>query len=129
MANTVTTTTLRDTERGVTLLTNVSLDTSNLSDSVIADVSAMVPVPVTLCLKEVHYWLPSGITARLEWDATTDAALLNLVGDGYACFDDFGGIKDSRASGYTGDVLLTTLGYSSGTVAFTLLTEWIKQGA
>ena len=57
----------------------------------------------------------TGFSAKLLWDASTDIDLVelptgeNLVQD----FSEFGGIKDNGGSGSTGDVMITTTGYTA----------------
>lgn len=77
------------------------------------DVSALVGAPSKIRLMEAWYSV-SGMIAQILWDADTDVPILNFQGDGYMCFERFGGLKNNAGAGVTGDVKLTTVGHSSG---------------
>ena len=85
------------------------------TDAVVVDVSALSISLGKLSLVEAQ-WSLTGAAATLEWDQTTDAALLEMAaGTGFMIFDP-GSRKDPAGSGTTGDVLLTNAaGLTSGT--------------
>ena len=62
---------------------------------------------------------------RLLWDATTDVAFQTLAGEMAFDYSDFGGLKNTKASGYSGDVNLTLPVCTSGDTV-TVVCEWIK---
>ena len=62
---------------------------------------------------------------RLLWDATTDVAFQTLAGEMAFDYSDFGGLKNTKASGYSGDVNLTLPACTSGDSG-TVVCEWIK---
>ena len=62
---------------------------------------------------------------RLLWDATTDVAFQTLAGEMAFDYSDFGGLKNTKASGYTGDVNLTLPACTAGDTV-TVVCEWIK---
>jgi len=62
---------------------------------------------------------------RLLWDATTDVAFQTLAGEMSFDYSDFGGLKNTKASGYTGDVNLTLPACTAGDTV-TVVCEWIK---
>lgn len=67
-------------------------------------------IPTSMTLMEIQ-WNIQGFTAiNMLWDATTDDEIVILNGNGYKNFESSGGLKDPRSTGYTGDVLLTTVG-------------------
>jgi hypothetical protein len=71
-------------------------------------------VPTTLSLQEIQ-WDMQGINyVQLLFDATTDDEMVTLSGNGYKNFEDVGGLSDPQSTGYTGDILLTTGGATSG---------------
>jgi len=57
----------------------------------------------------------TGFSAKLSWDATTDVDLIELPTDQeYSVdFTEIGGITDNGGSGSTGDVMITTTGYTA----------------
>ena len=57
----------------------------------------------------------TGFSANLLWDATSNVELLEIPSDQPFTrdFRSFGGIKDNSGSGSTGDVLITTTGYTA----------------
>ena len=62
---------------------------------------------------------------RLLWDATTDVAFQTLAGEMAFDYSDFGGLKNTKASGYSGDVNLTLPACTAGDTG-TIVCEWIK---
>ena len=64
--------------------------------------------------------LSGGMRVDIEWAATTNVKSLVLGGSaaagnvqGHLNFSEFGGIKNTEASGYDGDVDLTTSGHTN----------------
>lgn len=124
MANTVTLRTLLDGARDAVVLAYLKCDGSSgeLTDQVIVDASALSPVPTKLTIEEL-WWDFEGFSALLEFDATTDTPgwkLASAVG-GHKDFCVFGGIKDASGTGSTGDILLTTTGFTAATDEGTLV--------
>jgi len=75
-------------------------------------------------------WYNVSVTAkvdavRLYWDADTDVQFLTLEGRGSLDFSSIGGIKNTEATGVTGDVKLTLPAVTSGDTA-SVHCEWIK---
>ena len=62
---------------------------------------------------------------RMAWDADTDVAFLTLNGEMEFDFSSFGGLKNTEATGVTGDVNLTLPACTSGDTA-TVVCEWLK---
>ena len=62
---------------------------------------------------------------RLLGDASTDVAFQTLNGEMEYDYSSFGGLKNTEASGYTGDVNLTLPACTDGDTA-TVVCEWIK---
>ena len=62
---------------------------------------------------------------RLLWDATTDVTFQTLAGEMAFDYSDFGGLKNTKASGYSGDVNLTLPACTAGDTV-TVVCEWIK---
>ena len=113
MADAVTSQTIIDGARNVVMkFTNLS-DGTGESAVTKVDVSALNGAPGTVKINKIHYSV-QGMVATLLWDATTDVRIIDLAGDGVFDFTGFGGIPNTLASGYTGDILLTTTGHTSG---------------
>lgn len=118
MADAVTSQTLVDNNQWTVIkLTNTS-DGTGESAVLKVDVSALSPAASRVTLVKVFYSV-AGMVARLLWDATTDVTALDLQGDGCLDFDtgpcrDFRGLTNNAGTGITGDVLLTTIGHTSG---------------
>jgi len=92
--------------------TNVS-DGTGENDVVKVDVSGLTNSTKTVSIEEIWY-NTSGMAVKIHFDATTDDVMLVLQGDGHFKFDDFGGVKDPKTAGYTGDVMFTTVGHTAG---------------
>ena len=75
-------------------------------------------------------WYNVSVTApvdavRLYWDADTDVQFLTLNYNGHMDFSSIGGIKNTEATGVTGDVKLTLPAVTAGDTA-SVHCEWIK---
>ena len=137
MADAVTSQTLSDGgTTAVMKFTNIS-DGSGESSVKKVDVSALTAHPTTgsACTR-VHitqvWYAISGMRIDLEWDATTNVKALILGGGvaleptvGHFDFRSFGGLKNTDASGVTGDIDLTTLHHTNND-AYTIILELKK---
>ena len=110
---------------------NVVSDSAG-STTKIVDVSALTSSNGKTCktvrLNKVHFNV--SVTApvdaiRMLWDATTDVVFQTLAGEMEYDYSSFGGLKNTEASGFTGDVNITLPACSNGDSA-TVVCEWIK---
>ena len=62
---------------------------------------------------------------RMQWDVTTDVVFQSLNGEMEYDYSDFGGLKNTKASGYTGDVNIVLPACTAGDTG-TVVCEWIK---
>jgi len=124
MADAVTSQTLLDGERNVVMKFTNTSDGTGESAVLKVDVSALYGAPSRVKIKRVKYTV-SGMVARLLWDATTDATILDLQGDGEMCFESIGGLYNNAGAGVTGDILLTTVGHTSGD-SYSIILEMVK---
>ena len=112
MANTVATRTLHGgaTTKRIVREIHIISDGTEETDTVIYDNSAFVAD--TSKGKLTRMWLTGAFTGavRLEWDQTTDSAIVSLgtSNAGYYDFRCFGGIDNPAGTGATGDLTLTT---------------------
>ena len=124
MADAVTSQTLSDGDRiAVVKLTNIS-DGSGESSVKKVDVSALAAnsagaTPALATIEQVWYDI-GGMRVALEWNATTNVVAAVLGGSaaagnvsGHMDFRSFGGVKNTLASGYDGDIDLTTSGHTN----------------
>lgn len=114
MADTVNVQKLADGHRNVVYhLTNES-DGTGESEVTKIDISALnAPVPTSLSLMEANWSVSSGYVV-LEWDHTTNDEMLVCNGSNAISFAEVGGLPDPKASGGTGDIVLTTDGFADG---------------
>ena len=131
MADTVLNTTVFDGAKKLITHYNVVSDNSG-STTKIVDVSALASNNGKTCktvrLNKVSFNVSVTAPAdavRLLWDATTDVAFQTLAGEMAFDYSDFGGLKNTKASGYTGDVNLTLPACTAGDTV-TVVCEWIK---
>jgi len=132
MADVVTSQTIQDGARHVVMsFTNVS-DGSGEAAVKKVDVSALEADPVTgsACTGVIiqSVWFSTmGMSVKLLWDATTDVLALHLPADYSDSLDlsEFTGLKNNAGSGITGDIMLTTVGHSSGD-AYTVILKMTK---
>ena len=85
------------------------------------DVSALGYSAVNIV--KAHY-STTGMGIRLLWDATTDVTAVEIGQnqDGTLDFTNTGGLPNNSGAGKTGDILLTTIGATSGD-SYTLVLE------
>ena len=62
---------------------------------------------------------------RMQWDADTDVVFQTLAGEMEFDYSSFGGLKNTEATGFTGDVNVVLPACSNGDSA-TIVCEWIK---
>ena len=124
MADAVTSQTLSDGDNiAVIKLTNLSDGNGEASVKKV-DVSALAAnsagaTPALASIEQIWYDI-GGMRVALEWNATTNVVAAVLggsaaagPGSGYMDFRSFGGVKNTLASGYDGDIDLTTHGHTN----------------
>lgn len=127
MADAVASQTLIDGEKNVVMkFTNIS-DGTGEAAVLKVDVSTLLGAPTAVKIMRIHY-ATFGMTVRLLWDASTDVAAWLIPADqvGTCDFTCFGGLQNNGGTGVTGDIMLTTVGHSSGDT-YSLVLEMAKQ--
>jgi len=109
--------------RTVMKFTNTS-DGTGESAVLKVDVSALAGAPSKVRIDRIQYSV-AGMVARLLWDATTDVTIVDLQGDGRLDAESYGGLTNNAGTGVTGDILLTTVGASSGD-SYSIIIEMSK---
>jgi len=115
MANTFTKQTLVDGKRNAVIHAYLESDgvTGELSAQTLVDASALSGSPSSIKVKKIQSSL-TGFDAKLLWDATTDVPFANLPsGEMDDDWTDVGGIQNNAGSGVTGDIFITTVGFSA----------------
>ena len=124
MADAVTSQTLSDGDRiAVMKFTNLS-DGNGESSVNKVDISALAAsnaglTPSRATIEQIWYDI-GGMRVALEWNATSNVVAAVLGGSaaagnvsGHMDFRSFGGVKNTLASGYDGDIDLTTSGHTN----------------
>ena len=132
MADTVLNTTVFDGSKKLITHYNVVSDSSG-STTKIVDVSELNSSPANKTCKTVRLNKISfnvSVTApvdaiRMQWDADTDVVFQTLAGEMEFDYSDFGGLKNTEATGFTGDVNVVLPACTSGDTG-TIVCEWIK---
>ena len=132
MADTVLNTTVFDGSKKLITHYNVVSDSSGGTTKIV-DVSALAKSPagkscLTVRLNKVSFNV--SVTApvdaiRMQWDATTDVVFQTLAGEMEYDYSSFGGLKNTEASGFTGDVNVVLPACAAGDTG-TIVCEWIK---
>ena len=131
MADTVLNTTVFDGAKKLITHYNVVSDNSG-STTKIVNVSGLASNNGKTCktvrLNKVSFSV--SVTApvdaiRMLWDADTDVVFQTLNGEMEYDYSSFGGLKNTEATGFTGDVNITLPACSNGDSA-TVVCEWIK---
>lgn len=138
MANLVSVQTIVDGPRNVYLKVVGILDTSDVSNFVIADPAALVGIDNTGLLKcqtfqliEAEFAIQDGLEARVFWEAAPSVLLQSYVGrgEGPKRSEIYMGISNNAPpANSTGRLILNTSGWS-GIKSFTLMLSLIKIGA
>ena len=115
------------------LITHYNVVSDNAgSTTKIVDVSALTSSNGKTCktvrLNKVHFNVSVTAPAdaiRMQWDADTDVVFQTLNGEMEYDYSSFGGLKNTEATGFTGDVNVVLPACSNGDSA-TIVCEWIK---
>lgn len=116
MANTFTTQILNDGIRNTVIQAYLESDaTGEESNTVLVDASALSGTFSKLKVKRIHSTL-TGFNAKLLWDATANVPFLNLIdGETDEDWTKQGGLQNNAGAGVTGDILITTDGFTAAT--------------
>ena len=133
MANTVTGPTKQfDGQKKLIVYCSVYSDGS-ASSTTLADVSGLNTSPdgtacSTVTLNKIWYTCSGApdAPASLDWDATTNVTFLTLAYDNTFDFSSIGGLVNTEASGYTGDVLFVVPSTSDAGNEYTVWCEFLK---
>jgi hypothetical protein len=133
MANSFTTQILEEGPRNVVIKLVAVLDTSNQSLATAVDLSTLNqggtgPTPTAVRIDMVDYSITDQLGVQFLWDATADVVALALVGREDMNFKSFGGVTNNAGAGKTGNILVQTTGYASGTQTYTIILQMVKQG-
>ena len=132
MADTVLNTTVFDGSKKLITHYNVVSDSSG-STTKIVDVSELAKSPAGKTCTKVRLNKVSfnvSVTApvdaiRMLWDADSDVVFQTLAGEMEYDYSSFGGLKNTEATNFTGDVNVPFPACSNGDSA-TIVCEWIK---
>ena len=132
MADTVLNTTVFDGAKKVITHYNVVAAAGDGSTTKIVDVSELNSNNGKTCktvrLNKVSFNVSVTAPAdaiRMQWDATTDVVFQTLAGEMEYDYTSFGGLKNTDASGFTGDVNVVLPACTAGDTG-TIVCEWIK---
>ena len=132
MADTVLNTTVFDGAKKLITHYNVVSDSSGGTTKIV-DVSALAKSPagkscLTVRLNKVSFNVSVTAPAdaiRMQWDADTDVVFQTLAGEMEYDYSSFGGLKNTEATNFTGDVNVVLPACASGDTG-TIVCEWIK---
>ena len=132
MADTVLNTTVFDGSKKLITHYNV-VSVSSGSTTKIVDVSELAKSPANKTCTKVRLNKISfnvSVTApvdaiRMLWDADTDVVFQTLAGEMEYDYSSFGGLKNTEATGFTGDVNVVLPACANGDTG-TIVCEWIK---
>ena len=122
-APTPVTSTSWDGTRGMTRWYAAWTDGTQLSDSVVVDISALSPAPDAVKIRSFQGFINGDVVISFEFDATTDQLIDQFAGQSdvtnYFDRDYTDGPSDgfsptSSATGFVGDILLTSVNAASG---------------
>lgn len=124
MANVVAVQTLLDGPRNAVFKLTGTLDTSDEAYNVKIDVSTLSSMttqgsnpPTRVYVKRWDFVISDGLIVNLFWDATANKLIAPLWGRGKYNAAPIGGLVNNAGAGITGDIGLSTSGFSAGTPA------------
>lgn len=127
MADTVTKTTLMQTKTRLVVAVNYSSDGTGVTDTVLVDRSTLTgpdgTEPRALVVEKIEY-MTDGVQLVLEFDAATDDIIATLSGNGFFDFTqggEFQGFIDPLSATNVGDIVMTSVGHTSGDKATIVL--------
>lgn len=134
MANSVTTQILQEGPRNIIMKIAGVLDTSDYALNTFVSMAAinqggLSPAPTQVRIDHIDYSISDQLEVQLFWDATTDVVIMPIAGRGRMTFWNFGGLTNNAGAGKTGDILIKTTGWTSGTQVFSVILEMVKQGS
>lgn len=134
MANAVTVQTLLDGPRNTVIKVVGVLDTSDQALMTLVDPALLCGIDNTGLVKAKHLIInrvvlniEDALAVYLWWDATADVLIDQFTGRGHQEFQKVGGLWDNSGAGSTGKILLSTQGWTAGTLSFSLELELVKQ--
>lgn len=115
MADAVASQTLVDGHRNAVMKFTSISDGTGESAVVKVDVSALSGAPAEVRIDKIEF-ATAGMGVDILWDASTPALAAHLPADrtGTLDFCDIGGLVNTNASGWTGDIKFTTVGHTAG---------------
>jgi hypothetical protein len=133
MANSFTTQILQEGPRNAIIKLAGVLDTSDQALTTAVDVTTLTQggvsiAPAQVRIDHIDYSISDQLEVQLWWDATTDVIIMPIAGRGKMSFWNFGGLNNNSGAGKSGNILIKTTGYASGTQVFSVILELVKQG-
>ena len=134
MPNTVTGPTNQDDGEKKLIVYCSVLSDGSASSSTLVDVSALNTSTLNgescahVSLNRIWYTIGGGTDApaSLDWDASTDVTFLTMSYDNAFDFSTIGGLQNTAASGYTGDVLFVIPSTADAGNEYTVWCEFLK---
>ena len=132
MANSTTVQIIQEGPRNAIVKIAGILDTSNLSSTIAVSIPTLTQggsqlPPNQVRIDHIDYSITDQLEIQLQWDATTPVAIMPLAGRGRMSFSNFGGLQNNAGAGKTGNILILTTGWTSGTQTFSVILEMVKQ--
>ena len=131
MANVLTTQLLIDEERNVVVNIQGFLDTSDLAATTVlnpATLSARIPAATQLNIRKIEFAVEDLLVVSILFDATADVVAFQCVGRGEVNFCDVGGLNNNAGAGKTGQIQISTQGWSvGGLLSFNIVLYCNKQ--
>lgn len=126
MAIATTTQTLRDGARNLVMQWGGRSDGSGSEDLVNkVDVSTLSPPATNVSVRKITGTVDFGIV-ELFWDALTPVRFAELSGQIDFDYERVSGLQNTKPGGWTGDILLSTVGFEAGST-YSLLVEMLKK--
>jgi hypothetical protein len=132
MANLATVRVLESGPRNIVVHAAVFVDTANLAETVVIDATNFPTddagaLLTTCAIEEIEWSVPPPLCVRLEWKATTNTDAYALNASDHQCFPS--PITNNAGAGKTGNLVMSTLGWTAGPLLATFVLRARKMAA
>ncbi len=133
MANVTAVQILEDGSRNTIAKVDMTLDTSDLANTVVIDPAVQYQDKLWKATKyridRIDFVVEDGLAVDLLWDATTPVSIVRLIGRGkYPVGEMYGGLQNNAGAGVTGKILMATQGWTTGAILHgSFILQGVKQ--
>jgi hypothetical protein len=133
MANSAVFQILEDGSKFTVVKGDISLDSSNLANTVVVDPAVQYVDPIGNAttqyrIDHITFSIQAPLALDFLWDATTPVSIVRVAATGqYPMFDDMQPLQNNAGAGKTGKILVASFGWTAGTLVASFVMRLVKQ--